>query len=228
MAQALFKSWFVDFDPVIDNALRAGNPIPAPLQQRAETRRKALGERSSSCVTTSKDGAGAPSLPDPHSHLFPATFTHSEDLGLIPEGWVVVELADLATVKGGKRLPKGSTLTDETTNHPYLRTKDITGTEIDIKNLLYVPDEVFSSISRYIVEKDDVVISIVGTIGLCCQITEELHLASLTENCAKITSIDTSKISQNYLFSFLISSEVKGEVQRRTVGSTQPKFHYII
>ena len=30
MAQALFKSWFVDFDPVIDNALAAGNPIPNP------------------------------------------------------------------------------------------------------------------------------------------------------------------------------------------------------
>ncbi len=28
MAQALFTSWFVDFDPVIDNALAAGNEIP--------------------------------------------------------------------------------------------------------------------------------------------------------------------------------------------------------
>ena len=97
MAQALFKSWFVDFDPVIDNALRAGNPIPEPLQQRAETRRKILGERSSSCVTTSKDGAGAPSLPDPHSHLFPATFTHSEDLGWMPEGWEAGTISDLCS-----------------------------------------------------------------------------------------------------------------------------------
>jgi type I restriction enzyme S subunit len=39
MARALFKSWFVDFDPVIDNALAAGNPIPEPLIQRAQTRR---------------------------------------------------------------------------------------------------------------------------------------------------------------------------------------------
>ena len=38
MAQALFKSWFVDFDPVIDNALAAGNPIPEPLQARADKR----------------------------------------------------------------------------------------------------------------------------------------------------------------------------------------------
>ena len=101
MAQALFKSWFVDFDPVIDNALRAGNPIPEPLQQRAETRRKILGERSSSCVTTSKDGAGAPSLPDPHSHLFPATFTHSEDLGWIPEGWETSTFGKAVTIVGG-------------------------------------------------------------------------------------------------------------------------------
>ena len=40
MAQTLFKSWFVDFDPVIDNALDAGNEIPEPLQTRAELRQK--------------------------------------------------------------------------------------------------------------------------------------------------------------------------------------------
>ena len=34
MAQALFKSWFVDFDPVIDNALAAGNEIPEKFKAR--------------------------------------------------------------------------------------------------------------------------------------------------------------------------------------------------
>ncbi len=42
MAQALFKSWFVDFDPVIDNAIQAGNEIPEELQARAEKRRRLL------------------------------------------------------------------------------------------------------------------------------------------------------------------------------------------
>ena len=42
MAQALFKGWFVDFDPVIDNALLAGNDIPEPLKQRAELRQAQL------------------------------------------------------------------------------------------------------------------------------------------------------------------------------------------
>lgn len=40
MSQTLFKSWFVDFDPVIDNALDAGNPIPEALQTRAKLRQK--------------------------------------------------------------------------------------------------------------------------------------------------------------------------------------------
>jgi len=34
MAQALFKSWFVDFDPVIDNALAGGKEIPAELSEK--------------------------------------------------------------------------------------------------------------------------------------------------------------------------------------------------
>jgi hypothetical protein len=43
-AQALFKSWFVDFDPVFDNALAAGTNVsdfPEALQQRAELRKQA-------------------------------------------------------------------------------------------------------------------------------------------------------------------------------------------
>ena len=116
MAQALFKSWFVDFDPVIDNALAAGNPIPDELADRAEVRRKILGERSSSYVTSSKDGAGAspgsdiapamssgkmdgagaPSLPE-----FPAAFQQTESMGWIPEGWEVGSFLDEAKLLSG-------------------------------------------------------------------------------------------------------------------------------
>ncbi len=91
MAQALFKSWFVDFDPVIDNALAAGNPVPDELALRAEVRKNALGERSSSCVKSQKDGAGAPSLPE-----FPAAFQYTEEIGWIPKGWEVKGFGDLA------------------------------------------------------------------------------------------------------------------------------------
>ena len=45
MASALFKSWFIDFDPVIDNALAAGHLIPEELQSRAALR-ESLGDLS--------------------------------------------------------------------------------------------------------------------------------------------------------------------------------------
>lgn len=86
MAQALFKSWFVDFDPVLDNALTAGNPIPDDLEERAETRRQALANGTANRQT---------------AVLFPATFHLTEDLGWIPAGWEMATLGDYLEIKRG-------------------------------------------------------------------------------------------------------------------------------
>ncbi|EOA5467641.1 restriction endonuclease subunit S [Vibrio cholerae] len=88
MAQTLFKSWFVDFDPVMDNALDAGNPIPDELQHRAEAR-KAV-----------RESEGFKPLPDDVRQLFPDAFEESE-LGWVPKGWDVTALGNLVTVKRG-------------------------------------------------------------------------------------------------------------------------------
>ncbi|KPQ32682.1 MAG: type I restriction enzyme, S subunit [Phormidesmis priestleyi Ana] len=88
IAQALFKSWFVDFDPVIDNALAAGNPIPEPLQARAEAR-KALGDKRKP-------------LPEAIQQQFPSAFEYSDELGWIPEGWRVNKLNSLLDIRYGK------------------------------------------------------------------------------------------------------------------------------
>lgn len=73
MAQALFKSWFVDFDPVIDNALAAGNEIPEPLKARAAAR-QALGD------------ARKP-LPEEIRREFPDGFEFVDEMGWVPRGW---------------------------------------------------------------------------------------------------------------------------------------------
>ena len=91
MAQALFKSWFVDFDPVIDNALAAGNPIPEELAERAEVRRKALADG-----TANREAAGP----------FPDAFQRTDEMGWIPEGWDVKPLSDFGEIVTGKTPPK--------------------------------------------------------------------------------------------------------------------------
>jgi len=81
MAQAMFKSWFVDFDPVIDNALAAGNTIPEELTERAE-QRKALGNKRKKLAPEIKK-------------LFPSEFIFTDELGWIPKGWEAKTVGDL-------------------------------------------------------------------------------------------------------------------------------------
>lgn len=136
--------------------------------------------------------------------------------------WKEYKLGDLAKIKGGKRLPKGKNLTEIPNKHPYIRTRDIDNHKIKVNELLYVPDDVFTSVSRYIVEKGDVIISIVGSIGFCAIIPKELHLASLTENCAKIVNVNKI-LDKVFLYYYLISEVGQEEIEKRNVGAVQPK-----
>ena len=103
MAQALFKSWFVDFDPVIDNALAVSNPIPDELAPRAEVRRQALATQKSA-ATNQQGTCDEPTLLDRKSH-FPAAFQFTEELGWIPEGWEITNFGEVSTCFDRKRIP---------------------------------------------------------------------------------------------------------------------------
>lgn len=133
-----------------------------------------------------------------------------------------VLLGDVVTIKGGKRLPKGKILQESSNSHPYLRIVDMGERHVKKTDLQYVPDEVFPKISRYITNTNDVLLSIVGTIGLVAIVDKQLDNASLTENCVKLTC-DTTKIDPNFLYYFLTSSSGQSEIRAGRVGSTQPK-----
>lgn len=137
--------------------------------------------------------------------------------------WKEYQLDELASVTGGKRLPLGAFLTDMPTSHPYIRTRDLAGNKVDANALQFVPDDVFPHIKQYIVTAGDIIVSVVGTIGLCAMIPEELHNASLTENCNRISGFKTSLVSPEYLFFYLTGSVGQDGLRQRTVGSTQPK-----
>lgn len=137
-------------------------------------------------------------------------------------GWEARRIGDLASVKGGKRLPKGISLTADRNKHPYLRIVDVRDNRFDESNMLYVPEEVFPQISRYTVNEGDIFISIVGTIGLVARVPNILDGASLTENAAKICGFRES-ILPEFLSLFLRSPSAREQIRALTVGSTQPK-----
>ncbi len=79
MAQAHFKRWFVDIDPVIDHAPAAGNLIPDELAPRAKVRRQAFAN-------------GTANREAPKS--FPAALQYTESMGWIPEGGEETSFSD--------------------------------------------------------------------------------------------------------------------------------------
>jgi len=134
-----------------------------------------------------------------------------------------LKVSDFAKVKGGKRMPAGTALSQQKSQHPYLRIVDFKDGGIDKSNLQYVPDEVFPQIARYVISDRDLYISIVGTIGLVGAVPKELNGANLTENAAKICDIDESKVNAKYLGYYLRSEVGQAAIRSLTVGSTQPK-----
>lgn len=134
-----------------------------------------------------------------------------------------VKLGKVATVKGGKRLPKGINLITKPNSHPYIRVRDLNGKktlELD-GSFEFVDDETQKAISRYIVTGGDIVLSIVGTIGLVSVVGDSLNEANLTENCVKLTSL--SGVDRDYLYYYLKSSYGQQEIARGTVGAVQAK-----
>ncbi|HEC8329803.1 TPA: restriction endonuclease subunit S [Providencia rettgeri] len=112
MAQTLFKSWFVDFDPVIDNALDTGFfeqdlAFSDELQRRVEVRKAA------------RESDNFKPLSEDIRQLFPDAFEECAEpvLGLggwVPKGWEILTLSKLSKIASGKRPPtKGTVKTEE-------------------------------------------------------------------------------------------------------------------
>ncbi|WP_293796586.1 restriction endonuclease subunit S [uncultured Pantoea sp.] len=140
MAQVLFKSWFVDFDPVVDNALDSAFfeqdlEFPDELLRRAEAR-KAV--RESSDFTP---------LPEDIRQLFPAAFEECAEpslgfRGWVPQGWITAPLTTVANIVYGKNLPKTKILNE---GYP-----------------VYGGNGVIGSYSHYLYKKPQVLISCRG------------------------------------------------------------------
>ena len=136
-----------------------------------------------------------------------------------------ITIEELFNVKGGKRLPKGNLLQSIPNNHPYIRITDIKLNrilELD-ENFLYVPTNIQGIIKNYVVNEGDIVISIVGQIGLITRIGKSLNLANLTENCVKLIPKQRNIIDLNYILYYLKSNLGQDQILERVVGSTQPK-----
>ena len=138
----------------------------------------------------------------------------------IPEGWKWVRLGDVASVLGGKRIPAGRTLTTENTGYKYIRVSDMKNGSVSIDSLLYVPSDIYPSISRYIINKEDVYITVAGTIGRVGKIPQQIDGSNLTENADRLVF---QFLDQDWLIRCLESQLIQQQIIDATTKVGQPK-----
>jgi len=143
-------------------------------------------------------------------------------LGRIPVEWEVKKIGDICKVKGGKRLPKGEKFSEEKFGYPYIRVTDFRNNSVDIKNIEYISQEVREVIKNYTISKEDVYISIAGTIGLVGTIPDCLDGANLTENAAKIMINDKKQVDKNFLVNTILFHGKK-QIESSIGITSQPK-----
>jgi type I restriction enzyme S subunit len=136
IAQAMFKSWFVDFDPVHAKANAKNVDEYDAIAKELGISREIL-------------------------DLFPSEFEESE-LGLIPKGWRVEFMKNIISVKDGTHdspRPKQQ-------GFPLITSKHIKDGVIDLESPNLISEYDYIKVNkRSKVEKNDILIGMIGTVG---------------------------------------------------------------
>jgi len=137
-----------------------------------------------------------------------------------PENWKVVKLGSIVGVYGGKRIPAGRKLSIEDTGHKYIRVADMNDYTVELDDIKYVPQDIYQTIKKYTISKEDIYITVAGTIGKVGYVPKELDGANLTENANKLVF---SNIDQKWLYYALVSPLIQRQIAEMTTKVGQPK-----
>ena len=148
MAQTIFKSWFVDFDPV---HAKANCTDESELENIA----KELG--------ISKE------ILD----LFPSEFTESE-MGMIPKGWEVKAISSIGQVITGKT-PPTTQKENYGDRYPFITIPDMHNQVYITKTERYLSDVGNNVQKNKLIPKNSLIVSCIATVGLISINSEDSH-----------------------------------------------------
>jgi len=234
MAQALFKSWFVDFDPVFDNAFDAGLSVdyfPDELQHRAMLRQQHRSEAlqqgaeammpqtpQSTAVLQPQNQQATQTESERIRGLFPSEFEQCDDPnvginGWIPKGWVASSFESLINLIGGGT-PKTSVDEFWGGEIPWFSVvdapKDSDVFVIDTEK--HITQLGVDKSSTKLLRKGTTIISARGTVGKCALVGEPM---AMNQSCYGINGL--KGVSDEYIY-FLTRYQVS-DLQKRGHGS---------
>lgn len=131
--------------------------------------------------------------------------------------WPTSQLIDVAKVSDGNHgsISESFSATDGVR---YLRGKDLNDFFVSDDNPIYIPESEYLKIKRSHIFKEDVLVSIVGTVGLVSIVADDFD--KLTGNC-KIAILRTKKVDPWFLSAFLVSRYGQNQIRRKVAGAVQ-------
>lgn len=182
IAQALFKSWFVDFDPV-----------------RAKM-----------------DGRVPEVMDEATAVLFPDGFEESE-LGLVPKGWRVGTLADLAEFQNGFAFKSKDWVES---GHPVVKIGDVKPGIIDFSGCSFINAETTSGLSRFRLNRGDLLVGMTGYVGETGLVPEVEPAAFLNQRVGRIATTNGMR-NGGFVYCLVRNAEFKVYAEAQSHGSAQ-------
>ena len=131
-------------------------------------------------------------------------------------------IQEICEIKSGKRIPLGFDFVTYPTPHPYIRARDIKNGHINTDDLIYLDDITYNKIKKYIINENDVAITIVGaSVGDVGFAQKNVDGFNLTENAVRLTNFINS--DSKYVFYLLAQKQYKELMLTIAGGAAQPK-----
>lgn len=216
IAQAMFKSWFVDFDPV-----------------RAKIAANTAGEnakRAAMAAISGKEQAALEQLQQQHpaqyqqlqatADLFPDNLINSE-LGEIPEGWGVKSLGEVTSAvidhRGKTPLKLGGDWAKE--GYPAISAKNIkNGRLTRHETIRFLDEALYSKWMKVELEKGDIFLTSEAPLG------EMYFLTDNTKYCLSqrlyALRADNLNVTPSFLYLWLQTPQAKTDLESRATGTT--------
>lgn len=229
MAQALFKSWFVDFDPV---------KVKIAVLESGGSQEEALLAAMTAISGKDTDALLAFERENPEQYaelkataeLFPSAMQESE-LGEIPEGWVIGSLRDIATFQNGYAF-KGKDWTEH--GFPVVKIGSVKPGIVDLMSCSYVGKETVEPLERFKLSAGDILVGMTGYVGEVGLVPHSSVPPYLNQRVGRLVPINKEQyeilyaIVRNAVYKQFVESQAQGSAQANVSGNALMSYTIVI
>ena len=220
IAQALFKSWFVDFDPVRTKVQALSDGLS--LEQAELAAMQAISGKTPEELT-----ALSQTQPERYAELaetakaFPCEMVEVDGVE-VPKGWEIKSLPEIIDFLEGPGI-RNWQYTDEEDGIKFINIRCIQNGDLTLTTANKITkEEAFGKYKHFQLEEDDIVVSTSGTLGRFAFVRKEHLPLSLNTSVIRFRPIK-NKSTLGFIAGF-VENQLQHELEIRASGSAQRNF----